>query len=135
MLIEEIPSTEPPRGKVLIAEMDQSQNPAQSTSQLDASLLVNSEPDDQSHPLTEGRGQSKVKPNPLILEVDQSETASPKTDQSQGSVTSAEGRRSASLIEELKQFGARIPSSWHVLENQNTTEEQEKADKPEGEYT
>ncbi|XP_038053055.1 dynein assembly factor 1, axonemal-like isoform X2 [Patiria miniata] len=127
MLIEEIPSAEPPNGRVMISEISQSQGDAKNTSQSDSSLLVTEEPDDQSHPLVENLSQSGNKSKSLIVEMDQSKTESPKMDQSEGadSVTSSGTANKVSLIEELKEFGARIPNSWHVIENEKLRKEQE----------
>ncbi|XP_022096395.1 dynein assembly factor 1, axonemal-like [Acanthaster planci] len=133
MLIEEISSDESTNGTALISEIGQSHGDSKNTSQSDSALLQCEEPDDQSHPLVEKLGQSGHKSSPLILEINQSETAPPGMDQSEGGDSSTSSRRAnqGSLIEELKEYGARIPNSWHVLDNETAKSEQEH-DKPEG---
>ena len=139
MLIEEVSSVEPPRGKILIEEISQSWSSAKNTAQSNSSLLAcDEEPDDQSHPLIQETSQAKT--------VDHSEDGTSMTSSgaanriplieeiSDLTVKPTEtASKQQNIIKELKEFGACIPNSWEVVENGKKISEQEETDETKGE--
>ncbi|XP_071795783.1 uncharacterized protein [Asterias amurensis] len=134
MLIEEVTSVEQPRGKIIIEEINQSLSSAKITDQSNSSLLMDDEePDDQSHPLIQETNPSKsdlMDQSEDVESMTSSSGASNKIPLIQEIFESNKTKAEApSLIDELKKFGARIPNSWEVLENEKKRKEQEESDK------